>query len=201
MIFTMMSWTQLPKCLGLFVCVLVLVVGIPTANANANVSYNVSTVEGRAALRALALSLTMGNWAPWAARLHNDVSASEQLTYAQQILSALPSLLVMNQTEEVTKSRHWIERKLHFGLIKDRVRTARAGNEYLGSLLSLYALTGDQLYLNKSLSVADFLGNAQLNEERTGLLAAEIEPLRLRPVDSPPWTSPTWARWRPSTAT
>lgn len=194
-----MSWTQL-KCLGLFVCVLVLVVGIPTANANAT-SFNVSTVEGRAALRALALRLTMGNWSPWAARLHNDVSASEQLTYAQQILSALPSLLVMNQTEEVTKSRHWIERKLHFGLIKDRVRTARAGNEYLGSLLSLYALTGDQLYLNQSLSVADFLANSQLNEERTGLLAAEIEPLRLRPVDSPPWTSPTWARWRPSTAT
>ncbi len=168
----MSNWTHSS---ALLVCALVAIASGDSKKNVSSSSYNVTTAAGLEALRNLARNVTLANWKPWEARLHRNVSASEQLIYGEPILSAMTNLVVMNLTEEAKKGRQWIYDRMNFSLITERVRTVKVVNEYMGSLLSLYALTKDALFLNKSKEIADFL-NA--NFYHKGFLAQEIEPLR-----------------------
>lgn len=171
----MISWRHFV----LLVCALVTTASCDSKNVPSPSSlkspYNVTTAVGLEALRSLARNVTLANWKPWEARLHRELSASEQLTYAEPILGAMTNLVVMNLTEEAQKGRQWIQDKFNFSRIKERVRTVKMVNELMGSLLSLHALTNDPLYLNKSKEIADFL-NANFYDKN--LLTMEIEPLR-----------------------
>src|SRR5699024_1692022 len=71
------------------------------------------------------------------------------------IISGMSTLWIMAQgeplgplQEEFYRGRHWIETKLNRTKIGSK--SSQVVTDYVGSLLSLYALTGDQMYLKNA---------------------------------------------------
>src|SRR5699024_365978 len=78
-------------------------------------------------------------------------------SYGLGIVSAMSTLFVMGLREEFEKGRKWIAEELNFGAIKKDVDVHHSVNYYIGGLMSCYALTGDEMFVNKSREIADIL--------------------------------------------
>lgn len=84
------------------------------------------------------------------------------------IVSAASTLWLMGLRAEFEQAREWVRDQLHLGALRREVDLQHSVNYYLGALLSCYALTGDPLFLNKSIEIADLLAPAY--QTPTGLL-------------------------------
>lgn len=78
----------------------------------------------------------------------------------ESILASLSTLWVMNLTEEYNVAREWVEKSFNFTQIDNKVYTHDLVGKYFGALLSAYALTGDELFLKKSVEVYSVLNTA-----------------------------------------
>ncbi|KAH9394912.1 hypothetical protein TYRP_004975 [Tyrophagus putrescentiae] len=76
--------------------------------------------------------------------------------------------------EEYEVARSWTERRLNFSAISKAVDVQHSVNYFIGGLLSAYALTGDGLFLNRSIAIADVLDPAY--RSRTGLPYWKLRP-------------------------
>lgn len=94
------------------------------------------------------------------------------------ILAAMTTLKVMTLEEEFAEGRDWI--------LSNRFEDRLAGtkqylivdwpiNAYIGSLMSLYALTGEEVFREKAVAVGKVLEPAF--DSKTGLLHLELHPL------------------------
>ena len=87
------------------------------------------------------------------------------------IVSALGTLWILGLKEEFTLGRKWVEASLNFSSIKKEIDVQQAVTYYVGSLLTVYALTGDEMFLNRSVQIANLLDPAyrsQTGEFRLG---------------------------------
>src|SRR5699024_2953135 len=86
------------------------------------------------------------------------------------IVASMGTLWIMDMKEEFAKGREWIKNNLHFDKIDHKINVVVAialfCAEYLAPLLSCYALTGDDLFLEKAKLVAKALEPA--HRTRTG---------------------------------
>ncbi|XP_017489883.1 PREDICTED: mannosyl-oligosaccharide 1,2-alpha-mannosidase IA-like [Rhagoletis zephyria] len=90
------------------------------------------------------------------------------------IVDAMSTLWVMDLKEEWAAGREWIATKLHFADLDQVVRVREAFMDYLGGLLSAYALSGEPVFLEKAKEVYKALGPAFY--ESTGMLAYKFNP-------------------------
>lgn len=97
------------------------------------------------------------------------------------IVDSMDTLLLMGMEEEFVRGREWIASHLHFGRTKNEVSVFETVIRYVGGLLSCYALTGDELFLNKSHEIAQALLPAYSTE--TGMYSSESM-LNLKPRPS-----------------
>lgn len=105
-----------------------------------------------------------------------EVDLSQKPGYT--ILSAMSTLKVMGLEEEYAQGRDWI--------LSNRFEERLAAtpqylivdwpiNAYIGSLMSLYALTGEEVFRDKAVAVEKILEPAF--DSKTGLLHLELNPL------------------------
>lgn len=73
------------------------------------------------------------------------------------VLDSLDTLLLMGLTEEYEKSREWAERSLHFNNTVSGSSVFEIVIRALGGLNSAYEMTGDALWKEKSVELADLL--------------------------------------------
>ena len=91
-------------------------------------------------------------------------SFSEARTPGRTILSAMTTLWIMGLREEFDQGRAWIACELNLESVEHPVLIQNIVNEYLGSLLSCYALTKDWLFLDKAQQVALAIDKAYRND-------------------------------------
>lgn len=82
----------------------------------------------------------------------------DSTTVGETIVTSMSTLWVMEMYEEFERGKQWVERELH------RLKNTTVDVlvyviivNYLGGLLSCFALTGDELFLNKSFEITDML--------------------------------------------
>lgn len=104
------------------------------------------------------------------------VNGNSSITSGQTIVSAASSLWLMGLRHEYQQARNWIATQLPDPLIAhNKVGLYFAVGEYLGGLLSTYALTGDLIYLDKAVQTASTLKPAYSTElPDSGLLYSGI---------------------------
>lgn len=73
------------------------------------------------------------------------------------IVDALDTLYIMEMTDEYNKARDWVAENLDFGKMSGDVSVFETNIRYVGGLLSAYALTGDDMFREKALHVAEKL--------------------------------------------
>ena len=73
------------------------------------------------------------------------------------IIDGMDTLYVMGMMEDFNKGREWIEQKFDMNKMSGDVSVFETNIRYLGGFLSLYALTGDTLFKDKAVQVADKL--------------------------------------------
>ena len=78
----------------------------------------------------------------------------------RSIVAAMSTLWVMGLEEEFNRGKQWIAAEFDFtGILADGLLFNEVA-EYVGGLLSCYALTGDELFLRKAEKVAKHLRSA-----------------------------------------
>ncbi|XP_054257636.1 mannosyl-oligosaccharide 1,2-alpha-mannosidase IA-like [Macrosteles quadrilineatus] len=84
--------------------------------------------------------------------------ADDSTTVGETIVSSMSTLWVMEMYEEFDRGKQWVESELH------RLTNTTADVlvyiiivNYLGGLLSCFALTGDEVFLNKSFEITDMI--------------------------------------------
>jgi len=75
------------------------------------------------------------------------------------LIDSLDTMLVMNLKEEFKEARNWVEEDLSFNVNKD-VNLFETTIRVLGGLLSTYHLSGDKIFLDKAIDLADRLMGA-----------------------------------------
>jgi len=73
------------------------------------------------------------------------------------IVDALDTLYIMGMTEEYQRARQWVEENLDVNKMSGDISVFETNIRYVGGLLSIYALTGDDLFREKALHVAEKL--------------------------------------------
>lgn len=73
------------------------------------------------------------------------------------ILASMSTLWTMGLMEEFERGKAWIAEKLHFDRIDETVNVHLTMTEFVGGLLSCYALTGEELFLEKAINIAETL--------------------------------------------
>lgn len=73
------------------------------------------------------------------------------------IVDALDTLLLMDLKNEFAAGREWVAKSFHFGATENEVSVFETIIRFVGGLLTVYAMTGDELFLNKSKEVAEAL--------------------------------------------
>ncbi|KAJ6221815.1 hypothetical protein RDWZM_000360 [Blomia tropicalis] len=73
------------------------------------------------------------------------------------IVTSLSTLWIMGMTEQFDRGRQWIENNLHFNQINQYVNVHDTITQFVGSLLSCYALTDDPMFRDKALEIAERL--------------------------------------------
>lgn len=87
---------------------------------------------------------------------HSDsIFGSEKM--GATIVDAIDTLYIMNLHEEYLAARTWIEENLNFKKFDADLSVFETNIRYVGGLLSIYALTKDQMFLFKAIDIADKL--------------------------------------------
>ena len=73
------------------------------------------------------------------------------------IVDSLSTLYVMNMTEEFDRGRDWIQNNLDFNSIDEYISLFQIVIKFVGGLLSAYAFTKEQVFLEKAKEIADKL--------------------------------------------
>lgn len=76
------------------------------------------------------------------------------------IVESLTTLYIMNLTSRYERARAWVDESLDFSNISDFVSVYETTTRILGSLMSAYQLTGDDLYMQKAEDLGGRLSNA-----------------------------------------
>jgi len=75
-------------------------------------------------------------------------------------IESLNSLWLMDLKEEYDEGRDWVAREFDVRKINSGVYLFHVASEFVGPLLSCYALTGDEMYLEKAKEVGELMENA-----------------------------------------
>lgn len=87
---------------------------------------------------------------------HTDsIFGGEQL--GASIVDGIDTLYIMGLKDEYLAARTWIENNLDFNKYDIDLSVFETNIRYVGGLLSIYALTKDQMFLNKAVQIADKL--------------------------------------------
>lgn len=73
------------------------------------------------------------------------------------IVDGIDTLYIMGLNDEYLAARAWIEKNLDFNKYEVDLSVFETNIRYVGGLLSIYALTKDQMFLNKAVQIADKL--------------------------------------------
>jgi len=76
------------------------------------------------------------------------------------IVSAASTLYVLGLMEEFEQAREWIRTKLNLSQVDAYMSVCDVVTDLIGGLLSCYALTGDQMFLRKALSISNIFEGA-----------------------------------------
>ena len=71
------------------------------------------------------------------------------------IVDSLSTLYIMNMTEEFQRGRDWIQHNLNLSSVNSEMSVFETVIRFVGGLLSAFALTNDQMFLQKAKHVAD----------------------------------------------
>lgn len=78
-------------------------------------------------------------------------------TSGRTIVSAMSTLFIMNMTEEFEAAANWIRDKLDLSQIDKKMNVCDLVTDYIGGLLSCWALTGREIFKEKALEIAKLL--------------------------------------------
>lgn len=73
------------------------------------------------------------------------------------IVDSLSTLWMMGHHDQYQRGREWVKTHLNFSNISRSVNVFESVTQYIGSMMSCYALTGDVMFLEKARQVADSL--------------------------------------------
>src|SRR5699024_5201724 len=73
------------------------------------------------------------------------------------IVDAMDTLFIMDMHQEFNQARDWVANSFHFKQTDNEVSVFETIIRFVGGLLTCYAFTGDELFLNKSKEVAEAL--------------------------------------------
>lgn len=73
------------------------------------------------------------------------------------IVDGIDTLFIMGLHDEYLAARTWIEQNLDFNKYESDLSVFETNIRYVGGLLSIHALTKDQMFLNKAIQIADKL--------------------------------------------
>ncbi|KAI2795849.1 hypothetical protein BLOT_016407 [Blomia tropicalis] len=73
------------------------------------------------------------------------------------IVDSLDTLLIMDMKQEFNQAREWVKNSFDFKQVGNEVSVFETVIRFVGGLLTAFAMTGDELFLNKSLHVAEAL--------------------------------------------
>ena len=73
------------------------------------------------------------------------------------IIDAIDTLWLMDLKEEYEDARKWIELNFDINNIKGDLSVFETNIRFLGGLLSIYALTQDEMFKRKAVAVGDML--------------------------------------------
>ena len=71
------------------------------------------------------------------------------------IVDSLSTLYIMNMTEEFERGRNWVQNNLDLSLVNSEMSVFETVIRFVGGLLSAFAFTNDQMFLQKAKHVAD----------------------------------------------
>ena len=66
----------------------------------------------------------------------------------------MSTLWIMDLRDQFERGRQWIEENLNFDKMDEQINVHRTMTDYIGSLLSCYALTGDELFVEKAIEIS-----------------------------------------------
>ena len=82
---------------------------------------------------------------------------------ARTLISTMSTLWVMGMKDEFNVARNWIQEKFNISQIDHSMNVGDLVTNYIGGLLSCYALTKDQLFLDKALEIARIIKPAYVH--------------------------------------
>uniref|UniRef100_A0A1A9X3F2 alpha-1,2-Mannosidase n=1 Tax=Glossina brevipalpis TaxID=37001 RepID=A0A1A9X3F2_9MUSC len=85
---------------------------------------------------------------------HMESSSNDMGT---TIVDSLDTLYIMGLQTEYKEGREWIKRNFNLRNINEWVSVSEMNTRFVGSFLTLYAFTGDDMYKKKAIEVADKL--------------------------------------------
>lgn len=94
----------------------------------------------------------------------NSVNTISKSKFAFSIIESMDTLLIMGFDEEFNKCKKWIKDNLNFQSVSDFVSTFHFNSRIIGSLLSTYALTGDNFFLRKARMMVQVITPAFYNK-------------------------------------
>lgn len=129
-------------------------------------------------------------WGHSALRPQSDLPNNEHFgnNSGQTLLSSMSTLWVMNLTEQFAQSEKWIVEKFNLTRSDRLLNVAHLVTDFIGSLLSCYALTGGEAFSSKAKHLSDKLWAAYQTE--TGL---PVESIYLK--SGKPQVDKTWLTW------
>lgn len=96
----------------------------------------------------------------WGHHAVDPLSKTATLTWknsGESIVNSLTTLHLMGLTEQFAQAKDWVQREMNLGNIEEELNSYHLIAGHLGSLLSTYALTEDQLFLSKAIEVGKTL--------------------------------------------
>jgi len=70
------------------------------------------------------------------------------------IVDSLDTLFIMGLDQEYQEARDWVAENVDFNKIKSEMSVFETNIRFVGGLLSMYSMTGDRMYLDKTLHIA-----------------------------------------------
>ena len=78
------------------------------------------------------------------------------------MITALSTLWIMDFKDEFRRAKLWVENKFDLSRVKQHWDVKDTVEDYVGSFLSCYALTGEKVFLDRAKEVADAMAPAYL---------------------------------------
>eukprot|EP00117_Sycon_ciliatum_P022556 scpid27618/ scgid19425/ Mannosyl-oligosaccharide 1,2-alpha-mannosidase IA; Man(9)-alpha-mannosidase; Mannosidase alpha class 1A member 1; Processing alpha-1,2-mannosidase IA len=115
----------------------------------------------------------------------NEDTSLANIPLGLSLVEALDTLYIANMTEEFRKGRAWVANNLSFANAEGKPVVSQLSKRFLGSLLSVYALTGDKVFLSKAVQLGNIL--LQAVDPSSGLARREVILSRVKPnTPAPP---------------